>query len=195
MADTDDLGLHRELKRCRRASTTTGTGTTHASPRELGIMRKDDTSVSFLGSSSGIHFVRTVYNAFARRFTDLRQARDGGHETLVPGEDDHIRRGQRQVDQARIKVALQLDDKTFQACIIETQVILTKDHTKWNFDTLVELVEGPLLNSKRMEEAIKVSKFMRRLMSFFHPFTHRFSDIKKSPVSRSCSPRRACIHR
>lgn len=38
-------------------------------------MRKDDTSVSFLGSPSGINFVRTVYNAFARRFTDLRQAR------------------------------------------------------------------------------------------------------------------------
>lgn len=96
MADTDDLDLHRELKRRRRASTTTGIGTTHASPRELGIMRKDDTSVSFLGSSSGIHFVRTVYNAFARRFTDLRQAKDGGHETLVPGEDDHIRRGKGQ---------------------------------------------------------------------------------------------------
>lgn len=94
MADTDDLDFHRGLKRRRRASTTTGTDTTHASPRELGIMRKDDTSVSFLGSSSGIHFVRTVYNAFARRFTDLRQARGGGHETLVPGEDDHIRRGQ-----------------------------------------------------------------------------------------------------
>jgi hypothetical protein len=59
-------------------------------------MRKDDTSVSFLGSSSGIHFVRTVYNAFTRRFTDLRQARDGGHETLVPGEDDHICRSQGQ---------------------------------------------------------------------------------------------------
>ncbi|RAO73630.1 uncharacterized protein BHQ10_009642 [Talaromyces amestolkiae] len=96
MADTDDLDLHRELKRRRCASTTTGTGTTHASPRELGIMRKDDTSVSFLGSSSGIHFVRTVYNAFARRFTDMQQARDGGHETLVPGEDDHIHRGQGQ---------------------------------------------------------------------------------------------------
>lgn len=80
-----------------------------------------------------------------------------------------------------------MDDKAFQACIIETQVILTKDHTKWNFDTLSEFVEGPLLNAKRMEEAIKVSKFMRRLMSFFYPFQHRFSDIKKLPVSQQYS--------
>ena len=76
-----------------------------------------------------------------------------------------------------------MDDKTFQACIIETQVMLTRDHVKWNYDTLLDLVEGPLLSAKRMEEALKVSRFIRRLMSFFHPFSHRFSDIKKSTVS------------
>ncbi|OKL59641.1 hypothetical protein UA08_05313 [Talaromyces atroroseus] len=91
MAENEDFDLHREIKRRRRRASTTGT--THTSPRELGIMRKDDTSVSFLGSSSGIHFVRTVYHAFARRFTDLRRARDG-HKSLVPGEDDHIEGGQ-----------------------------------------------------------------------------------------------------
>ena len=58
-----------------------------------------------------------------------------------------------------------------------------KDHIKWNFDTLQELIEGPLLNPKRMEEAIKVSRFIRRLMSFFHPFSHRFSDMKRTRVS------------
>ncbi|EED15950.1 C6 transcription factor, putative [Talaromyces stipitatus ATCC 10500] len=96
MADTGEFDVHRELKRRRCAPTNTGTGTTYTSPREYGIMRKDDTSISFLGSSSGIHFVRTVYNAFARRFTDLQQARDSGHETVVPGEDDHIHRARGQ---------------------------------------------------------------------------------------------------
>jgi rapamycin-insensitive companion of mTOR len=60
--------------------------------------------------------------------------------------------------------------------------MLTKDYTKWSFDTLQELIEGPLLNPKRMEEAIKVSRFIRRLMSFFHPFSHRFSDMAKLKV-------------
>ena len=72
-----------------------------------------------------------------------------------------------------------MDDKMFQAFLLDTQVMLTKDHAKWNFDTLQELVEGPLHNPKRMEEAIKVSRLIRRLMSFFHPFSHRFSDIER----------------
>jgi rapamycin-insensitive companion of mTOR len=59
------------------------------------------------------------------------------------------------------------------------KVILTKDHTKWNLDVLQDVIEGPLLNHKRIEEAIKVSKFMRKLMSFFHPFSHRFADMPR----------------
>ena len=35
-----------------------------------------------------------------------------------------------------------------------------------------------------MEEAVKLSpRFLRRLMTFFHPFTHRFSDIERNKVS------------
>lgn len=60
--------------------------------------------------------------------------------------------------------------------------MLTREHAKWNYDTLLDLIEGPLLNSKRLEEAIKVSKFVKRLMTFFHPLSRRFSDIKKSKV-------------
>jgi len=91
-----------------------------------------------------------------------------------------------------------MDDRTFQTCLLETQVPLTvfsdcghlispqvtitKDYTKWNFETLQEIIDGPLLNPKRMEEAIRGSRFMRRLMSFFHPFSHQFSDIRRTRV-------------
>jgi rapamycin-insensitive companion of mTOR len=57
--------------------------------------------------------------------------------------------------------------------------MITKDHTKWNIDVLQDIIEGPLLNQKRMEEAIKVSRFMRKLMSFFHPFAHRYADVPR----------------
>ncbi|THH20076.1 hypothetical protein EW146_g1188 [Bondarzewia mesenterica] len=97
--------------------------------------------------------------------------------------EDAIRRGQRHVEQVKIKMGLQMDDKTFQAALLETQVMLTKDHSKWNFETLQDLIEGPLLNPKRMEEAIKVSRFIRRLMSFYHPFSHRFSDIERTKAN------------
>ena len=59
----------------------------------------------------------------------------------------------------------------------------TKDQTKWNFDTLQDLLEGPFLNPKRMEETIKASRYIRKLMSFFHPFSHRFSDLTKTKSS------------
>ncbi|KAH9912683.1 Rapamycin-insensitive companion of mTOR, middle domain-containing protein [Epithele typhae] len=94
--------------------------------------------------------------------------------------EESIRRGQRAVEQDRMKVRIQVDDRTFQANLLETQVMLTKDHTKWSYDTLLDLIEGPLHNPKRMEEAIKVLKYIRRLMSFFHPFAHRYSDLSRS---------------
>lgn len=115
-----------------------------------------------------------------------------------------MRRGQRQVEQVKIKMGMQMDGEAFRATLLETQVrhshlraswiptpfqvMLTKDHTKWNFDTLLDLIEGPLLNPKRMEEAIKVSRFIRRLTSFFHPFSHRFSVLPRAKVC--CGVRR-----
>ncbi|KAJ5634808.1 transcriptional regulator family: Fungal Specific TF [Penicillium herquei] len=64
------------------------------SPREIGFMREsqNDGSASFLGSSSGIHFIRHVYSAFARRSADLQQTR-ARDRTSVPGEDDRLHRG------------------------------------------------------------------------------------------------------
>ncbi|KAF8967140.1 Rapamycin-insensitive companion of mTOR, N-term-domain-containing protein [Flammula alnicola] len=73
--------------------------------------------------------------------------------------EDAVRRGQRQVEQVKLKMSMQMDDRTFQSSLLETQ---------WNFETLQELIEGPF------------SRFIRRLMSFFHPFSHRFSDMKRT---------------
>ncbi|CAL1712811.1 unnamed protein product [Somion occarium] len=97
--------------------------------------------------------------------------------------EEAVRRGQRHVEQAKLKLGMQMDDKAFQASLLESQVMVTKDHSKWNFDALQELLEGPLLNPKRMEEAIKVSRYVRRLISFYHPFSHRFCDLPRSKLN------------
>lgn len=47
----------------------------------------------------------------------------------------------------------------------------------------MDLVEGPLLNPKRLDEAIRATKFVRRLFSFFHPYNNRFSTVKRTRVS------------
>lgn len=97
--------------------------------------------------------------------------------------DDAVRRGLRQVEQVKLKMNMQMDDKVFHSSMIETQVMATKDHSIWNFETLQVLIEGPLLNTKRLDEAIRITRFIRRLMTFFHPFNHRFSDMKRVKVS------------
>lgn len=51
----------------------------------------------------------------------------------------------------------------------------------------MEVVQGPLLNPRRLEEALKASKFGRRLLSFFHPLNFRFSDVKRTKARLSHS--------
>lgn len=81
-----------------------------------------------------------------------------------------------------------IEDRTFQQMIMDSGVILGRDHTKWNYDIILELVKGPLTDAKRLDEAIRASKFVRRLTSFFQPYTNRFSSIKQTTVSRSLCP-------
>jgi rapamycin-insensitive companion of mTOR len=47
----------------------------------------------------------------------------------------------------------------------------------------MELIQGPLLNPKRLDEAIRATKFIRRLFSFFHPYNNWFSAIKRTRVN------------
>ncbi|KAF8755179.1 Rapamycin-insensitive companion of mTOR, domain 5 [Rhizoctonia solani] len=94
--------------------------------------------------------------------------------------EDTMRRGQRQVERSKIKRGMEIDDRGFQAMLIDTQVMLHKEAIKWNLDSLTELIEGPLLNPKRFEEAMKVSRFGRKLMSFFYPNSKAFSEMKNT---------------
>lgn len=40
--------------------------------------------------------------------------------------EDAVRRGQRQVEQNKVKLAMQMDDKTFQSSLLESQVKSTR---------------------------------------------------------------------
>ena len=96
--------------------------------------------------------------------------------------DDQLSRGQRQLEASKIKMGMQIDDIAWKNLLIESQVLVSKEHVKWNFEAILEIVEGPLLHPVRLNEAIKGTKFLRRLMSFFYPFERRYSDLENSPV-------------
>ncbi|KAL7275461.1 hypothetical protein RUND412_001589 [Rhizina undulata] len=93
---------------------------------------------------------------------------------------DDEKRNQRQVEQVKLKLNMNLDDRHFSNLIVETGVVGTKSYQKWNWESLNEVIQGPLLNPKRLDEAIKGTKFMKRLMSFYRPFKYKFSDIKNT---------------
>ncbi|CAK5284163.1 unnamed protein product, partial [Mycena citricolor] len=128
----------------------------------------------------------SAIDSFNRNRTRLEPNAVKGTRPRANSAEDAIRRGQRQIEQVKLKMSMQMDDKTFQSSLLETQVMLTKDHTVWKLDLLQELVDGPLLNAKRLEEAIRVSRFIRRLLSFFHPFGSgtKFCDLPRNKLNQ-----------
>ncbi|KAK0637233.1 Rapamycin-insensitive companion of mTOR, N-term-domain-containing protein [Bombardia bombarda] len=72
------------------------------------------------------------------------------------------------------------DDATFRQLLIDSAVLSSSNYSKWNWDIILRLIEGPLTSGKRLEEAIKASKFVKRIMSFYRPFKYKFSEIKSS---------------
>ncbi|WVQ86186.1 hypothetical protein IAT38_008354 [Cryptococcus sp. DSM 104549] len=100
--------------------------------------------------------------------------------SISSAQQDNLLRGQRQVQQVKLRMGLQIEDKQFQQMIVDSGLLLHRDHTKWNYEVIMDLVEGALLNPRRLDEAIRATKFIRRLFSFFHPYNNRFSVVKRT---------------
>lgn len=92
-------------------------------------------------------------------------------------------RTQEKVHEVKLKIGYAIDDAHFRQLLIDTQVLSTKDYTKWNWESIVELLQGPLLNPRRLEEAMRGKKFIKRLVGFYRPFKHEFSDIHATKAS------------
>ncbi|CAJ2506956.1 Uu.00g081420.m01.CDS01 [Anthostomella pinea] len=72
------------------------------------------------------------------------------------------------------------DDATFRQLLIDSGVLSHSNPSKWNWEVVLRIIEGPLMNGKRLEEAIKASKFVKRIVGFYRPFKYRFSEIKST---------------
>ncbi|KAK3380417.1 Rapamycin-insensitive companion of mTOR, N-term-domain-containing protein [Lasiosphaeria ovina] len=83
-------------------------------------------------------------------------------------------------DHPKSNTSVNFDDATFRQLIIDSGVLGSSNYSKWNWDVVLRLIEGPLTNGKRLDEAVKASKFIKRIMSFYRPFKYKFSEIKSS---------------
>ncbi|KAI8823473.1 Rapamycin-insensitive companion of mTOR, N-term-domain-containing protein [Fimicolochytrium jonesii] len=91
---------------------------------------------------------------------------------------------QRQVESVKARMGMQMDEAHFKILIADLEKVLSlKEHTKWNWETILELIQGPLRNPKRFDEAVKNSKVVKRLMSFYRPLNRQFSDIRRSKAN------------
>ena len=86
----------------------------------------------------------------------------------------------RPTESSKSKLNVDMDELQFRSLLLETQVLTTANYLKWQWDLINNLIEGPLLNPKRLEESIKASKFMKRLIGFYRPFKYKFSDARNT---------------
>jgi len=88
-------------------------------------------------------------------------------------------RTQRQIENVKIIMGYNIDEMHLRNLITDSQVLTDKDFTKWNWNIIQDLIKGPLMNHKRLEETIKTTKFIKRILSFYRPLSHQFSEIVK----------------
>lgn len=86
----------------------------------------------------------------------------------------------RSSDQQKIQLSANIDEAQFRSLLLDSQVLNTVNYTKWRWDLIQPMIEGPLTNPKRLEEAMKATKFVHRLLGFLRPFKFRFSDAKNT---------------
>ncbi|EEQ92166.1 hypothetical protein RJZ56_003444 [Blastomyces dermatitidis] len=83
-------------------------------------------------------------------------------------------------EQGKTKLSPSMDEGHFRTAILDTHVLSSVNFMKWKWDLIYNIIEGPLTNPKRLDEAIRGSKFMKRLMGFYRPFKSRFSMIRNT---------------
>ena len=113
-------------------------------------------------------------------------ARTRYRSTLTPptplAKLDESSGGTGAVEQVKLKLGMQVDDAHFRQMVLDTQVLMTNNYTKWHWDKLYELFQGPLMNQKRLDESIKGIRLLPKLFSFYRPSKDKFSKIKNTKV-------------
>ena len=104
-----------------------------------------------------------------------QQFHSSGSRKPEPGGSDA-----RSAEASKSKLSVDIDELQFRAILLETQVLTTANYLKWRWDLIGDLIDGPLLNPKRLEESIKASKFMKRLVGFYRPFKYKFSEARNT---------------
>nr|POE89822.1 target of rapamycin complex 2 subunit ste20 [Quercus suber] len=118
------------------------------------------------------HAVATIYQVDSINRTLYRST--SGQEASVKSSDDASAMRTRAMSKSQINATM--DETQFRTKMVETGVLQTVNYTKWDWPLIIQLIEGPLVNPKRLQEAMITSKFVHRLLGFLRPFKYRYSE-------------------
>lgn len=104
--------------------------------------------------------------------------RTGSSTVHKVGEAEEMAVGPQALERA--KYTATMDAKLFQQAVLDTGVPNHTNYNKWNWNLINNLIDGPLTNPKLLEEAIRGSKFLKRLVGFYQPFKWRFAVIRNT---------------
>jgi hypothetical protein len=83
-------------------------------------------------------------------------------------------------EQANAQQGMQMDETQFRNLMLDTGCLSTSNWQKWRWDLIQSLIDGPLRNPKRLDEAMRSTKLLHRLLGFYRPFKYRFADVKNT---------------
>jgi rapamycin-insensitive companion of mTOR len=70
-----------------------------------------------------------------------------------------------------------IGDEKFQLKVKATKILQEKDWRKWNWEIILELCEGNLITTPRLESLIQKTKFIKRLLNFYLPSKQQFINL------------------
>jgi len=86
----------------------------------------------------------------------------------------------RHAEQSKAQQSMQIDEPQFRTMQIDTGVLHSVKFAQWRWDLIQAIIDGPLRNPKRLDEAMNTTKFMHRLLRFYAPFKFRYSEIRNT---------------
>jgi rapamycin-insensitive companion of mTOR len=106
---------------------------------------------------------RTLYRTATSATGTLTSSINNSNDNLAGMED---------TPKANPNVAL--DEQTFRQLLVETQVLSSTNPIKWKWEIILKIIE----------EAIKASKFIKRIMSFYRPFKYKFAEVRSTRINQ-----------
>ena len=148
---------------------------------ELQLLPELFAAASHFGNDERFVATGTVYQISSVSRTLYRTSASTGTTLAISNSTDNLASPE---EQPKSNLTISFDEASARQMMVESQVLASTNPIKWKWDIILKIIEGPLLNGKRLDEAIKASKFIKRIMSFYRPFKYKFAEVRNTKINQ-----------